>query len=629
VSSAAERVTAALSDHGRSVPLSTVERQLGGLGGLTPEQAADALLATYGLAPDGSPTWRFVPTRGGREVIRSVMRSARGTLVYVLIAGFVGLVPALTVPLLMRLFVDEYLVGGDQQWAWIVIAGLVASAAVMAVVVILQYTVLRRLVLRMARVGQIAFAWRALTMDIASLQAFGPGNLVARKAAMMRFSFQAGMLLPLAWVNAITAVAYFLALLWVDWVLALAAVGILLLGILSTLVILRKRSVAQQLSDSDRVALTGYTSDVIASAESVKAAAWEQFAFGRWAALRRDAAESLTRLGVANQHAKLVPILGQVLGLGLFLALGIAQVFAGQVTLGTLVASQAYVVALLTAADMLVLAGVLYQSVTSAAQQFDPVQAERLDPEMLTVGDSSTSSLRGDVELRDVTFGYDVDGPPLLAGLSLDVPAGRRIALVGRSGSGKTTLARLIIGELRPWSGSVELDGQARLTVPREVRTRDIAYVPQTAVLFPGTIRDNLTLWDDSIPLDNLQRAARDACIEDTILGRPGAFYHEITSADGGFSGGELQRLSIARALAGDPRLLVLDEATSALDPVVEADVESHIRRRGITTIVVAHRLSTIRDADEILVIDEGRVVQRGRFDDLSREGLFAELVRG
>jgi len=213
--------------------------------------------------------------------------------------------------------------------------------------------------------------------------------------------------------------------------------------------------------------------------------------------------------------------------------------------------------------------------------------------------------------------------------LRFSVHAKSRVALVGPSGSGKTTIAKLIIGELRPWSGYVALDGVQRLEVPRDMRTRDIAYVPQTSVLFPGTIRDNLTLWDDSITDEALERAARDACIETTILGRPGAYFHEITSTDGGFSGGELQRLAIARALAGEPRIIVLDEATSALDPVVEAEVEAHLRARGVTAIVVAHRLSTIRDADEILVVDAGRVVQRGTFTELAREGLFAELVHG
>ena len=257
---------------------------------------------------------------------------------------------------------------------------------------------------------------------------------------------------------------------------------------------------------------------------------------------------------------------------------------------------------------------------------------EPLDAEMLTVtdsGEASTQRLSGQVSLHEVNFGYGDAPDPLLRDLSLQIAAGCRVALVGPSGSGKTTIAKLITGELRPWSGYVSLDGVPRLAVPRDRRTRDIAYVPQTSALFPGTIRDNLTLWDDSITDDALERAARDACIEETILGRPGAYFHQVVSADGGFSGGELQRLSIARALAGDPRIIVLDEATSALDTVIEAAVEANLRERKVTAIVVAHRLSTIRDADEILVVDQGRIAQRGTYAEISREGLFAELING
>jgi ABC-type bacteriocin/lantibiotic exporter with double-glycine peptidase domain len=251
---------------------------------------------------------------------------------------------------------------------------------------------------------------------------------------------------------------------------------------------------------------------------------------------------------------------------------------------------------------------------------------------MLTVTEPNNTPaqrLSGDVSLHEVNFGYGDTPNPLLRDLTLTVGAGRRVALVGPSGSGKTTIAKLMIGELRPWSGYVSLDGVPRLSVPRERRTRDIAYVPQTAALFPGTIRDNLTLWNNDITDEDLGRAARDACIEDTILGRPGAYFHRVVSADGGFSGGELQRLSIARALAGDPRIIVLDEATSALDPIIEALVEANLRQRGVTAIVVAHRLSTIRDADEILVVDKGQIAQRGTYAEISHEGLFAELVHG
>lgn len=630
----AARVTSVLAAHGRAVSEEEIARELGGLGGLPPDAAADALLRTYRLSPDGTPLPGFERDRTPRQVVGDLLRDSRASVTYVFVAALVGLVPAIAVPLLMRLFVDRYLVAQDTTWGIAVLLGLVVAAAIAAAVVILQYAVLERISLRINRTGGIAFAWSTLTMRVPNLQAYGAGDVLARRAAVQRYAYQGGILLPFALVNSVTAIVYLAMIFVLDRSMGLAAIAIVAVTLVLTRVTLKRRDALQRRFDDDRVQLSGYTSDVVSSVESIKAAAWEQFAFASWARMRQRMAISLTRLGVANQFTTLVPLLAQTVGLGAFLAIGVVQVFAGTISLGTVVASQAYMVALLTTAGMLAFFGILLQFLSSAARQFTPVLREPLDPEMLTVSADGADRmpeerLTGAVSLHDVDFGYESSAEPLLKGMSLDVGARRRVALVGPSGSGKTTVAKLIIGELRPWSGYVALDGVPRLEVPREMRTRDIAYVPQTSVLFPGTIRDNLTLWDDTITDDDLERATRDACIEATILGRPGAYFHEITSSDGGFSGGELQRLAIARALAGDPKIIVLDEATSALDPVVEAEVEAHLRARGVTAIVVAHRLSTIRDADEILVVDAGRIVQRGTFTELAREGLFAELVHG
>ncbi len=630
----AARVAAALAAQGRDVPEDEIARELGGLDGLPEDAATDVLMRTYRLTADGTPLPGFEPDRSPRQVVGNLLRESRSNVAYVFIAALIGLVPAIAVPLLMRLFVDRYIVAQDTSWGATVLVSLLVAAAIAACVVTLQYAVLERMSLRINRAGGIAFAWSALTMRISALQGYGAGDVLARRAAVQRYAYQGGVLLPFALVNSLTAIVYLIMLFVLDATMGLAAVVILVGTLVLTRTMLQRRDAVQQRFDDDRVRLSGYTSDVVTSVESIKAAAWEQFAFARWAVMRQRMASSLTRLGVANQYTTLVPLLAQTVGLGAFLAIGVAQVFAGSVSLGTVIAAQAYMVALLMTAGMLTFSGMLLQLLSSASRQFAPVLREPLDPEMLTVVVGEASSvvadrLTGAISLHDVDFGYDAAAPPLLESLSLDVGAGRRVALVGPSGSGKTTIAKLIIGELRPWAGYVALDGVPRLEVPRDRRSRDIAYVPQTSVLFPGTIRDNLTLWDDSITDEAVERAARDACIEATILGRPGAFFHEITSTDGGFSGGELQRLAIARALAGDPRIVVLDEATSALDPVVEAEVEANLRARGVTAIVVAHRLSTIRDADEILVVDAGRVVQRGTFSELSSEGLFAELVHG
>ncbi len=626
------RVVDALSAQGRQVTAEFIERELGGLQGLPPDVAAEVLLRTYGLAPDGTELPGFKPDRSGREVVFNIFRESWPSTTFIFVASVVGLLPAIAVPLLIRLFVDRFIVGLDATWGLVTVLGILCAAMIAGAAIYLQNIVMVHMRTGTLRLGSLDFAWSMLTMKVPALQNMSAGELGGRFNAVSSFAIMSGLFFPLQIFTTLTSIVFLLMIFLLD--LLMGVVAVLIIVVLSLVIkqVLRRRSIEQDRFAAESVELNSYTSEIISSAESIKAAAWEHFAFSRWSVRRQRYATSRTSLGVAHQYTTTVPVLGQSLGLGAFLAIGVAQVFAGTVSLGTVVAAQAYMVSLLLGFGSASMLAITIQGLISTSRQFGPVLSEPLDPEMLTVSDPDNTfaqRLSGAVSLHKVNFGYGDTSNPLLIDLSLTVEAGRRVALVGPSGSGKSTIVKLMLGELRPWSGYASLDGVPRLSVPRERRTRDIAYVPQTAALFPGTIRDNLTLWNDDITDEALERAARDACIEDTILRRPGAYFHQVVSADGGFSGGELQRLSIARALAGDPKIIVLDEATSALDPIVEALVEGNLRERGVTAIVVAHRLSTIRDADEILVVDKGQIAQRGTYAEISRVGLFAELVHG
>ncbi len=563
-------------------------------------------------------------------LIRTLVSLSPASYAYVAIAAALATVPGIVVPLLVRAFVNDYLVQANLGWGAPVVIGMVAAVVVLGSLALLTYRTLARLSVRLSATESTRLTWRILRLPVPTIQGFGSGDLTARVGVMQRYALLSGLLVPMALANIVMIVVFSAVVLALSPALGLTGLFVVLCSIVASTLLLRRRRVLQSRADATIVELTAATTDVVTSIEAIKAAGWEPWIFDRWSQRRSEAAVAWSSLSRDGLRLGLVSPLTYTFGLGLVLGVGSVLVFAGHLNLGTLVAVQALLLGILIHAGHLVWIGILVASVGSLQRQADLVATLDLDPEIVSIGSGGGLS-DGPIglDLHRVTFGYAPDEEPVLSDLDVHVPAGSWLAVVGSSGSGKSTLSRLAIGELQPWSGSVLLDGRPRLDIPREQRALRVGYVPQYPVLMPGTIAENVTMFDPRISVESIRRALADARVLDVIENRPHGLQERVTSTGHGFSGGELQRLAIARALVRDPGLLVLDEATSALDPVTEFEVSQALRERGCTCLVVAHRLSSVRDAELIMVMEYGRVVQQGPFDELRLGGRFAELAHG
>ena len=640
-----------LAAHGRMVDTGDIERSLVTLDGLDDPTAVTAVAVAHGLSipaatgPSGAvpplvpgPAFVTDPADIGRGVAQQY-RGAAGALVYTLVVGLALVIPGIAVPSLVRFFVDTVLVAGDRDSDTAIVALLAGAAVVQFALGWLQFATLARLAQRISIRNGANFAWHLLRLPTRVVASIGAGTLAMRSAVNQRTGLIAGVLAPGAALNVVSVVFYLAVMAVFD--LPLTAITLVVLGANAMVVrqVFRLRGPRQQEVLDASVELDAITVAGIEAVESIKATASEHEFFVRWSAQRHRLAVATSRLGLVSQVLSAIPTMVQVVALAVVVAVGSLQVMAGTVSLGTLVAFQGLLAAVLVPVNQLSYSGVLIQNMAGQVRQRNDILVEPVDIELAAASVAAASvaaafpvadRLSGSVQVRGLTFGFDPAGSALINGLDLDVAAGRRLALVGPSGSGKSTVARLLTGQLEPWEGSIRFDHVPRALLPRAVLAASVAYVAQEVTLLEGSVADNITMFDPSISIDQVVRAAADAGLLDEIAARPGGLASRIDAGGRNLSGGQRQRLAIARALATEPAVLVLDEATSALDPLVEATVEANLRRRGCTCVVVAHRLSTVRDADEIVVLDAGRVVERGTHDELiAAHGLYRELVGG
>ncbi len=426
-------------------------------------------------------------------------------------------------------------------------------------------------------------------------------------------------------------VFYALLMFQYDVLLTLIGIGIAVINLLVLRFVQRRRVDANQRLLSDNARLVGTALNGLTTIETLKAVGAESDFFARWSGFQAKVVNTEQQSSRLTQLLAVVPPLLQAVNVATILYIGGTRILDGVLSVGVLVAFQSLMFSFTEPVMRLTTLGGRLQEVEGSLARLDDVLNYPVDDQNLATENATFETARkleGSLEIKNVTFGYSRLDAPLIENFSLSLKPGDRVALVGTSGSGKSTIAALVAGLYHPWSGEILFDGQPRAAIPRSILNASMAMVDQNIQLFSGTIRDNLTLWNPAVPKSRIIQAAKDARIHDQITSHPGSYDHWLEENGRNFSGGERQRLEIARALVGDPSLLILDEATSALDPLTEKEIDDNLRRRGCACLIVAHRLSTIRDSDEIIVMDHGKIVQRGIHKDLVRQnGPYAELV--
>jgi NHLM bacteriocin system ABC transporter peptidase/ATP-binding protein len=582
------------------------------------------------------PGENFVKTGEKRSLARALVHRLAGSqiaLTYVLFASMALVIPGLIIPAFARIFVDDILVGGQRDWIQPLILAMGITALVRALLTWLQQRYLLRLETKIALSSSSKFLWHILRLPVTFFtQRFG-GEIGSRVEINDRVAQVLSEELATTLLN-IVLILFFAALMFqYDPLLTGIGIVIALLNYLALRFVSRLRVDTHQRLLQERGKLVGTALNGLQTIETLKATGSESDFFAQWTGYQAKTLNAQQELGRLSQLLAVVPPFLSALNTTAILVIGAFQIMNGRLTLGLLVAFQSLMASFLEPVNQMVNLGGRLQEVEGDLNRLDDVLRHETDSQvgrLVSARDSTdnTAKLAGYVELRDVTFGYSPLAEPLVRDFSLSLKPGMRIALIGASGSGKSTIARFVAGLFAPWSGEILFDGQKRTTLPRYLINNSLAMVDQDIFMFEGTVRDNLTLWDPTIPENTIIQAAKDACIHEDILERPGGYEHLIEEGGRNFSGGQRQRLEIARALVGNPAILILDEAMSSLDTVTEKRMDDNLRRRGCTCLIVAHRLSTIRDCDEIIVLDRGQVVQRGTHEELQQSGgTYLQLV--
>lgn len=597
---------------------------------ITPKELEDSYT---GIMITLVPGEDFVPGGAPKSIWTFVRRRLQGTgpaFAFITLTGIISALFGMITPGFNRIFIDRLLSCQNPEWAAPFLFAVLGMGLLAFIVSCAQTLSSLRINGKFDVVANSQFVWKLFHLPLEFFTQRSTADLLQRQGSNAAVASTVVNLLSPLLLKLVLAIFYLVVMLRYSVVLSLIGIAALAIDLAFSNYLSNRRMNASrvQMRDSARLSATGMQG--IEMIETIKASGAEEGFFRRWSGLQA----TVNALDVRCQRGELllnmVPAFLSSLCSTAILIIGVYLILQGQFTYGMVMAFQGYLSSFTGPVQTLIRTGQQLQEMRTRMERIDDVMDYPDDPIFTghTAAPDSYSKLTGHVEIRDVTFGYNRLKEPLIRNFNLTLTPGKKVAIVGGSGCGKSTIARLISGLYHPWSGEILFDGVHISEIDRSIFTGSVAVVDQDITLFADTIANNIKMWDDSIEDFEMILAARDAQIHTDIMQREGGYQHKLLENGADLSGGQRQRLEIARVLAQDPTILILDEATSALDAKTEYNVVNAISNRGITCIVVAHRLSTIRDCDEILVLDHGQVAERGTHDELyAQGGLYTRLV--
>ncbi len=594
--------------------------------------------AYTGVVLTFKPTGQFEKgneKRGLASSLASRITNSKLSIVYILLASLFLVVPGLVIPSFIKIFIDKYLINGHADFVMPLLLIMGAVLAINAVLVYIQQYYLLKLETKLALATSSKFLWHVFHLPISFFTQRYSGEIGNRVSLNDKVARLLSGDLANAALNVIIVVFYAFLMFSYDVPLTLIGIGMAALNVIALKFVSRARKDGSRMLSNETGKLLGTTTSGISMIETLKASGRENDFFTNWIGYLAKVTNAQQELGWLTIRLNILPPLITSLTTTLILGLGALRIMDGEMTLGGLVSFTFLMGNFIGPVNQLIAVGTMLHETESDMNRIDDVMNYETDeqfrgPAVVTdnrIGEAQ-NKLVGYFEMRNVTFGYNTTIAPLIENFNLKVKPGSRVALVGGSGSGKSTVAKIASGLYPLWSGEILFDGIPKSDIPRHVITNSVAVIDQEVLIFNGTIKENISFWDSTIPDKHIIQSARDAAIHDLVSVRKDGYDSSVMEGGSNFSGGQRQRLEIARALATNPSILIMDEATSALDPTAEKIVMDNIKKRGCTCLIVAHRLSTIIDCDEIIVMEYGKVVERGTHGELMKKnGVYAHLI--